>query len=100
MNRRDDNQFRLKPAAPKGNRSPRGERFTTRVLRGINRVGGMPLRRTSTKPRSTLARLGRGAGAAAFAGAKLDPYSRRVVIKSRIVNLKQVTPQAVDAHPQ
>ena len=58
----------------------------------------MPSRTSSTKPRPTLARLGRGAGAAAFAGSKLGPRSRRVVIKSRIVNLKRVTPQAVDAH--
>jgi len=98
MNRRDDTEFRLKPAAPRGRQSRAGERFTTRVLRAANRVGGMPLRTTSTKPRTTLARLGRGAGAAAFAGARLGPRSRRVVIKSRIVNLKHVTPPAVDAH--
>ena len=33
-----------------------------------------------------------------MAGSKLGPYSRRVVVKSRIVNLKHVTPQAVEAH--
>jgi type IV secretory pathway VirD2 relaxase len=98
MNRRDDNEFRLKPAAPRGKQSHPGERFTTRVLRGINRVGGMPLRTRSTKPQPSLARLGRGVAAAAFAGSKLGPYSRRVVVKSRIVNLTRVTPQAVDAH--
>ena len=98
MNRRDDNEFRPKPAAARGKQSRTGERFATRVLRAVNRAGGMPLRTRSTKPRATLARLGRGAGAAAFAGSKLGPRSRRVVIKSRIVNLKRVTPQAVDAH--
>ena len=98
MNRRDNNDFRLKPAAPRDQQSRAGERFTTRVLRGVNRVGGMPLRSRSTKPRASLARLGRGAAAAAFAGSKLGPRSRRVVIKSRIVNLKRVSPQAVDAH--
>src|SRR5271170_1614405 len=98
MTRRRDNEFRLKPAAPKGKQSRAGERFLTGVLHGVNRAGGMPSRRPSTKPRPTLARLGRGAGAAAFAGSKLGPRSRRVVIKSRIVNLKRVTPQAVDAY--
>ena len=98
MNRRDDNEFRPKPAAPRGKQSRTNERFLSRVLRGVNRAGGMPSRTSSTKPRPTLARLGRGAGAAAFAGSKLGPRSRRVVIKSRIVNLKRVTPQAVDAH--
>src|SRR5271169_5220331 len=98
MNRRDDNEFRPKPTAPRVNQSRTGERFLSKVLRGVNRAGGMPSRRPSTKPRPTLARLGRGAGAAAFAGSKLGPRSRRVVIKSRIINLKHVTPQAVDAH--
>ena len=98
MNRRDDNEFRPKPAARRGKQSRAGERFLSRVLRGVNRAGGMRLRTPSTKPRPTLARLGRGAGAAAFAGSKLGPRSRRVVVKSRIVNLKHVTPQAVDAH--
>ena len=98
MNRRDDNEFRPRPAAPRGKQSRTNERFLSRVLRGVNRAGGMPSRTSSTKPRPTLARLGRGAGAAAFAGSKLGPRSRRVVVKSRIVNLKRVTPQAVDAH--
>jgi type IV secretory pathway VirD2 relaxase len=98
MNRRDDNRFRAKPAAPSGKQPRPGERFTMRVLRGVSRAGGLPLRTKSTKARPTLARLGRGAGAAAFAGSKLGPRSRRVVVKSRIVNLKRVTPQAVDAH--
>jgi len=98
MIRRDENQFHIKPAAPRGKQSRAGERFTTKVLRAGNRIGWMPSHTTSTKPRATLARLGRGAAAAAFAGSRLGPNSRRVVVKSRIVNLKHVTPQAVDAH--
>ncbi len=98
MNRRDENQFRLKPAAPKGQQSRAGERFTAKVLRAGNRSGPMPARGASTKHRATLTRLGRGAVAASVAGSTLGPYSRRVVVKSRIVNLKHVTPQAVDAH--
>src|SRR5450631_4712376 len=98
MNRRDDNEVRLKPAAARGKQSRPGERFTTRVLRGVNRAGGMPLRSRSTKPRASLARLGRGAAAAAFAGSKLGPRSRRVVLKTRMVNPKRVTPHAADPH--
>ena len=98
MNRRDENQFRLRPAAPKGQQSHAGERFTARVIRAGNRSGPMPARSPSAKPRRNLARLGRGAAAASVAGSKLGPYSRRVVIKLRIVNLKHVTAQAVDAH--
>lgn len=98
MNRRDENQFRIKPAVPRGQQSRAGERFTTKVLRAGNRVGPMPSRASLARPRASLGRLGRGAAAAAFAGSRLGPTSRRVVVKSRIVNLKQVTPQAVDAH--
>jgi type IV secretory pathway VirD2 relaxase len=98
MNRRTKNEFRLKPAPPRCKQSRQGERFTTKVLREASRIGPPLARGTSSKPRPTLARLGRGAGAAAFAGDRLGPDARRVVIKSRIVNLKRVTPQAVDAH--
>jgi hypothetical protein len=68
------------------------------VLRAANFLGPMPSKSNSAKPRASLARTGRGAGATAFAGSKLGPRSRRVVIMSRIVNLTQVTPQAVNAH--
>jgi type IV secretory pathway VirD2 relaxase len=98
MNRLEENQFRIQPAVPRGKQSRAGERFTTKVLRAGSRIGPMPSRTRSAKPRPTLARLGRGAAAAAFAGSRLGPYARRVVVKSRIVNLKQVGPQAVDAH--
>ena len=98
MNRRTDNEFHVRPGPPRGKQSRQGEHFTSKVLREASRVGPMPSRGVSTRPRPTLARLGRGAGAAAFAGDQLGPDARRVVIKSRIVNLKRVTPQAVDAH--
>ena len=98
MNRRTDNEFHVKPEPPRGKQSRQGEQFASKVLREASRIGPMPSRGASTRPRPTLARLGRGAGAAAFAGDRLGPDARRVVIKSRIVNLKRVTPQAVDAH--
>src|SRR5665213_4250843 len=98
MNRRDENEFRLKPAASRGQLSCAGDRFTTCVRRAVRRIGPMPSRATSTKPRASLARLGRGAVAASIAGSRLGPTSRRVVVKSRIFNLKHVTPHAVDAH--
>jgi type IV secretory pathway VirD2 relaxase len=98
MNQREENQFRVTPATPRERLSSSGERFTTKVMRAVSRGGLMPARGPSTRPRATLARLGRGAVAASVAGSRLGPSSRRVVVKSRIVNLKQVTPRAVDAH--
>src|SRR5689334_8844650 len=98
MNRRNENEFRLKPRAPRKELTRPGERFTARVLRSVNRAGGMASHSASTKPRASLARLGRGAGAAAFAGSRLGPRSRRVVIKSRIVQMKHSSPGTVAAH--
>ena len=43
-------------------------------------------------------RLGRGHTAARFAGAKLTPLSRRVTIKSLLVNQRQVSPQSLSKH--
>ena len=43
-------------------------------------------------------RLGRGHTAARFAGAKLTPMSRRVTIKTLLVNQRQASPQSLAKH--
>ncbi|MEG2980242.1 MAG: type VI secretion protein, partial [Stenotrophomonas sp.] len=43
-------------------------------------------------------RLGRGHTAARFAGAKLTPMSRRVIIKTLLVNQRQASPQSLAKH--
>ena len=98
MNRSADDEFHLRPRAPRGRQARQSDRLTTKVIRAMSRLGPGPSRGGSAKARPTLARLGRGAGAAAVAGNRLPPDARRVVIKSRIVQLKRVAPQAVDAH--
>src|SRR6266568_3981315 len=100
MNRSDENRFQPKARGSRGRRAASDERFVTRVLREASRAGHVPaLGPTPRRSRVVkCSRIGRGHAAAQFAGASLGPRSRRVVTKTRIVNLRNVTPQAVDAH--
>jgi len=72
----------------------------TRVLREASRAGHVRVLGATPKRSRVVkcSRIGRGHAAAHLAGASLGPRSRRVVTKTRIVNLRTVTPQAVDAH--
>ena len=100
-NRRDDD-FRIRPSALKN----RGQGFTSKVLMQVGKASGgkSSVRRpggagkgagTSQRPGS---RLGRGHTAAHFAGAKLTPLSRRVTIKTLLVNQRNASPQSLAKH--
>ncbi|WP_459198348.1 DUF3363 domain-containing protein [Ralstonia pseudosolanacearum] len=100
-NRRDDD-FRIRPSAPKN----RGQGFVSKVLKQAGKAsGGKSSARgpggtgkgagTGQRPGS---RLGRGHTAARFAGAKLTPLSRRVTIKTLLVNQRQASPQSLSKH--
>ncbi|MET2522934.1 relaxase/mobilization nuclease and DUF3363 domain-containing protein [Ralstonia sp. SM1884_UCD616_TZ26] len=100
-NRRDDD-FRIRPSAPKN----RGQGFVSKVLKQAGKAsGGKSSARgpggtgkgagTGQRPGS---RLGRGHTAARFAGAKLTPLSRRVTIKTLLVNQRQASPQSLAKH--
>jgi len=96
-NRRDDD-FRIRPSAPKN----RDQGFVSKVLKqarkassgksSVRRPGG---RGTGQRPGS---RLGRGHTAARFAGAKLTPMSRRVTIKTLLLNQQRASPQSLAKH--
>ena len=98
-NRRDDD-FRIRPSAPKN----RGQGFVSKVLQQAGKASGgkSTVRRpggsgkgTGQRPGS---RLGRGHTAARFAGAKLTPLSRRVTIKTLLVNQQRASPQSLTKH--
>ena len=98
-NRRDDD-FRVRPSAPKN----RGQGFVSKVLKQAGKASGgkSTVRRpggsgkgAGQRPGS---RLGRGHTAARFAGAKLTPMSRRVTIKTLLVNQRQASPQSLAKH--
>lgn len=102
MTDRRDNDFRLRPSAPKsGDKS-----FVSKVLKQVGKAGGKSAVRrpalTSGKGRYTGqrpgSRLGRGHTAARFAGASLTPFSRRATIKTLLVNQRQASPRSLAKH--
>src|SRR5438105_12394074 len=94
MSRRDENAFKVKPAAPKTRDRP----FLSRVLREVSKAGGRALKLGQSSAARTGARLGRGQVAAGVAGRSLGAHSRRVVIKTRLVVLKQAGARSTQAH--
>lgn len=99
--RRDDD-FRVRPSAPKNWGKDQGQSFVSKVLKQAGKAssGKSAVRRPGTagtgqRPGS---RLGRGHTAARFAGAKLTPMSRRVTIKTLLVNHQRASPQSLAKH--
>jgi hypothetical protein len=91
MSNQDDDRFRVRPGAPKN----RQQKFVSQVLEEVSRAGGKSLRKSGARPG---ARLGRGHVAARFAGRSAQPGSRRVTIKTRLVNIKQAGPRSNTTH--
>ncbi|HHA2629292.1 TPA: relaxase/mobilization nuclease domain-containing protein [Stenotrophomonas maltophilia] len=107
MTDRRDDDFRVRPSAPKNRGKGQGQSFVAKVLKQAgNASGGKSSMRHSAassgqgkragqRPGS---RLGRGHTAARFAGAKLTPMSRRVTIKTLLVNQRNASPQSLAKH--
>ncbi|MEF2118026.1 relaxase/mobilization nuclease and DUF3363 domain-containing protein [Pseudomonas aeruginosa] len=102
MTDRRDDDFRIRPNAPKN----RGKGFVSKVLKQVGKAGGKSAVRcpalaggkgqhAGQRPGS---RLGRGHTAARFAGASLTPLSRRVTIKTLLVNQRQASPRSLAKH--
>jgi len=102
MTDRRDDDFRVRPSAPKNRGKGQGQSFVSKVLKQAGKAssGKSAVRRpraADTGQRSGL-RLGRGHTAARFAGAKLTPTSRRVSIKTLLVNQRNASPQSLARH--
>ncbi|PJE43116.1 MAG: type VI secretion protein [Pseudomonas sp.] len=102
MTDRRDDDFRVRPSAPKN----RDQGFISKVIKQVGKAGGKSAVRrpslasgkghhTGQRPGS---RLGRGHTAARFAGASLTSFSRRVTIKTLLVNQRQASPQSLAKH--
>ena len=106
MNDRRDDDFRVRPSAPKNRGKGQGQSFVSKVLKQAGKASsGKPaVRRPATGGNGQRAgqrpgsRLGRGHTAARFAGAKLTPMSRRVTIKTLLVNQRNASPQSLAKH--
>ncbi len=106
MSDRHDDDFRVRPSAPKNRGKSQEKSFVSKVLKQAGKVssgkssirhsaGGGSGARAGQRPGS---RLGRGHTAARFAGAKLTPMSRRVTIKTLLVNQRNASPQSLAKH--
>ncbi len=91
MSNQDDDRFRVRPGAPKN----RQQKFVSKVLKEVSKAGGKSVRKSGARPG---ARLGRGHVAARFTGRSAQPGSRRVTIKTRLVNLKQAGSRSTTTH--
>lgn len=90
MSRRNEDEFRIRPGAPK----QRGDTFINQVLRQTGKAGAK-LGKAGQRPGS---RLGRGHVAARFINRGWGREARRVTIKARLVNLAHAGPRSVAAH--
>ena len=107
MTDRRDDDFRVRPSAPKNRGKGQGQSFVSKVLKQAGKASGGKSsmrhsaasggqgQRVGQRPGS---RLGRGHTAARFAGAKLTPMSRRVTIKTLLVNQRNANPQSLAKH--
>ena len=101
-----DDDFRVRPSAPKNRGKGQGQSFVSKVLKQAGKAssGKSAVRRPATGGNGQRAgqrpgsRLGRGHTAARFAGAKLTPMSRRVTIKTLLVNQRNASPQSLGKH--
>ena len=94
----DDDRFRPRAAPPRSRGSARAAKFTSRVLRAASKAGPAGSRAPGKQPSRSGARFGRGHVAAKLAGQSLRGRARRVVIKTRLVNLEKVGARAVVQH--
>ncbi|EDN6734931.1 DUF3363 domain-containing protein [Salmonella enterica] len=106
MTDRHDDDFRVRPSAPKNRGKGQGQSFVSKVLKQAGKASGgkSAVRHPGTGVNGPRAgqrpgsRLGRGHTAARFAGAKLTPMSRRVTIKTLLVNQRNASPQSLAKH--
>lgn len=106
MTDRRDDDFRVRPNAPKNRGKGQGQSFVSKVLKQTGKASGgkSSMRHSAAGGNGARAgqrpgsRLGRGHTAARFAGAKLTPMSRRVTIKTLLVNHQRASPQSLAKH--
>jgi len=97
MRQRNDDSFRLEPKPPRSRDGPSSLSFLSQVAREIGRAAG-DLGRLSGGARGGGARRGRGWAMARLMGSDIGPRQRRVVIKARLVVLKQAGPRSAATH--
>jgi type IV secretory pathway VirD2 relaxase len=97
MANHDDDRFRPTVASPRAKGSG-SARFVSRVLKAASEAGPTVRGQFKSSRLSPGAKRGRGYVAATLVGRRVSPRSRRVTIKSRLVNLRHAVPQSTRLH--
>lgn len=97
MTQRDDDTFRPKLGRPRSQDSA-SPRFVSRVLKATSSAGEQRKRKSSSASPRRSSRFHRGAIAAHSLAQTPGPSARRVLIKSRLVNLKQAGRRSTQKH--
>src|SRR5258708_29654763 len=98
MSNRDDDRFRPKVGPPKSRGHAPKSRFVGRVLKATSKAGRTIGNSLQPSRARSGAKFGRGHVAARLAGRSLGPRARRVVIKTRLVNLRAGSPRSTQKH--
>jgi type IV secretory pathway VirD2 relaxase len=98
MSSRDDDRFRPKVGPPKARGRAATSKFVGRVLMATSKAGRVIGNNLQASRSSPGAKFGRGHVAANLAGRSLGSRSRRVVVKTRLVNLKNASPRSTQKH--
>lgn len=95
MKRDDDDRFVPRPGPPRARGTGSRRPFVSRVLRAAERAGGAP---GASARKASGGRKARGLVAARFAGRMYGARARRVVIKTRLVNLSKAGRRSLQKH--
>ena len=98
MVERDDDRFRLRPGPPRNHGAAQAPRFINRVLKASTKAGGAFVGGRGGRTARGGAASGRGQAAARLAGRLLDARARRVVVKTRLVNLRKAGSHSTQKH--
>ncbi len=93
MDDHDQDEFAIRPGAPRARRGAGSSSFVARVLKSTGGVG-----KTASRPTRTGGRKGRGHVAARLNGRGLNAHSRRVVIKTSLVRHSQASRHTTANH--
>ncbi|HYM36441.1 MAG TPA: DUF3363 domain-containing protein, partial [Steroidobacteraceae bacterium] len=99
MTQRDDNTFRPKLGRPRSTDNTSSVPFISRVLKATTAVGGKRNPKQKFRGMRT-SQFHRGAVAARSLAQASNPRARRVLIKSRLVHLKQAGRRSTQKHLQ
>lgn len=98
MTQRDDDTFRPKLGRPRSQGSASSPRFVSRALKATSAAGGQRKHKSSSAGTRRSSHFHRGAMAAHSLAQTPSPTARRILIKSRLVNLKQAGRRSTQKH--